>query len=1536
MTDLNSRVAACVGRLQVRRGGKVVSNGSAFLICGDYALSAWHVLAGFNDDNSERLFYLGDESFDVTVEDFDAFLDVVLLRIQDGSRLTRPHLTLSRRRPAGLTQSTVTGVGWPQSRPFGSELDSVSGTLVAQQTIVESAPALKIFSHEASAGKVLNGFSGGPVLAARADSYLSLQDPEVVGIIRWNKPNLDNTAAGGVYYATPIEDVVAKWPQLAACARDVYPLPSEAAVRLFLKQHLGSGEYTLPFGGREEELRKLEEFATFRTAERGLLVTAPSGRGKSTLMARYWELCARNSTELGRDIVFVPISLRFGLSREHDVLRAIVSRLAYLHGHDPHAAAEGGNSQLRDRMGEYLALEAPQEGGLLLMIDGLDETQDWDILPIHFDLSRLGHKVRLILSARETEVRSGPGGWLQSLGWQNDQISTLRLEVLNENSTRNVLKSVVPPLSAKGLEAATHLLTYQAEGDPLVLGLYVRDLQESSDRDRWILEANQYPTPKGLDGYLQRWWHDQEVLWGGTLGSRGVHVRTVFNLLACATGPLSRSGLISLCKSLGIRDGDEVDAALEDLHRWIIAGESEKTFVLSHPRLAQVRRQRLIDDEDALKYEQAFIVWAKESIRRAEEQGSTVDPYIVRSLGTHLVRSQADIEDFLFLASKSWASVRVGVEGDLEGYQDDLTRLGDEIDRVNEAAHKENLLLTFVAERFLKQVVALEATSTTFRLPAGVVSQLLRYGEWHGRQSLDYAKALIPDQAGYQVLAEIGEYLDARYTEEIRSICDLSSSGEYATEKLLALTGLARHLATTRSVESAIEVIDSADLDPTERALLLLKVLPHPVRPSKLLARLLGQLLSFPLQPALSDLLTDFSQSVPISVVTQIARPASSSDFLATILAEVAEGKSGQSALIAQLALCQKILPWIIDEPRFRDQLLHLVSERITHINQVKDLERSWEQIANKMFEAIEQQDFERAAGLRDQGQKVIIELSRLEGSSNARSSSLGIDLDMLLRCAEGGAAYPSHSHPEAFVFLRPAERWDHLANLTKEGSFAKVHELLSLHDAGVVGDLKSGIASKMTPPLIRTALTGLQSVGDSWITDGPSAQLLTMLAQWGRSECREAAQLPATQTHFNLLAAYDLSSPSADEEETNVGPSNRQEAAVDILRRSTRGTAISGRTLAGWSRLFTDRWFGVEALLGALRYLSPEELQHPEEIIDQLLVVPGEHVGFDELLFRLLRKGQNKSQHRTCLYLKEAEGISADTRQALLMRLFPMENAIKLGLPLDHRWTSSEIAALLQKGAHGPQYHMAADLVTSGEIVFWPKTLSAVIRSFPISARSKIAEVLVPLGRETELFPESTTLGSSLYYSWRPWAKNMRNIIPCFDEHRIVTISKMALLAVKPTGRESGYDFDSLLAMCAIFLARYGNYKQAIRVLEKIRGRKVRASTLGFIVEFLPAIYLPRWWEVVYGTMNGPDEEVERALIWHRGIHRLHGIKRGTQYAIYKSWLQSVPPNSQSGLVIDLLAVAPVGSALSGVSVLERLHHLLAERDQPGSTWTR
>lgn len=577
------------------------------------------------------------------------------------------------------------------------------------------------------------------------------------------------------------------------------PLPGATFISDFLASYRDGEGRPEPFGGRENELRRLDEWLG-TAGQPYLLLTGLPGRGKSALLSRWCDRLAADGGSGQLRIVFVPISIRFDFNRQETVLSAIATRLAGIHGE---LAFGESTDRWRDLIGEFLQREPPSGTRVLVVLDGLDEAGSWRVGP--WLLPKSPHpEVKVVVSARLTATHPGPDAWLQDLGVP--QTPVMVLNPLDEQGVREVLLHMGLPADDPGAVARLHHIS---GGDPLVVGLYSGYLRDNPPppgqaTDDWLQGAN-----PGIDGFIDRWWDEQKQLRPAAAASSG----RVFNLLACAFGPIERGDLLDLARRSGSLSGDELDAALDALDRLVIA-TGQDGYAVAHPRVLERRLSRLRKDRDLKPIEQAYIEWAAQSSQRTDGPPS---PYIVRHRGQHLERAQEPPEQMIELLSPAWRSGWLTVADDVTGWIDDIDRVHAAASRADAAAIGAGSQPRWTALRAWCTCLRAEAGASYDLIDGAFARVLVESGLWSERRALtrcaylektweraEYLTALAPSlgRDGARMAAQLARTLEVpEEEEEEASLTDTEEASE-------AVAAVAARLVANDDLSVAQELLD--------------------------------------------------------------------------------------------------------------------------------------------------------------------------------------------------------------------------------------------------------------------------------------------------------------------------------------------------------------------------------------------------------------------------------------------------------------------------------------------------------------------------------------------------------------------------------------------------------------------------------------------------------------------------------------------------------------------------------------------------------
>lgn len=646
--------------------------------------------------------------------------------------------------------------------------------------------------------------------------------------------------------------------------RPVAAVPYEPIIASFLAQYLGRAGAQVPFGGRDDDLTRLDNWLGDPSRPR-LLLVGSAGIGKSALLARW--LARRPMAS-----IYVPITLRYGLAREVPVLRALGARLAAVHGE---TAPDGDADQLRDAVSRLLAKPMPK--GLLVVTDGLDEAEAWIPGPGLFG-GELGQGVKVVAAARSTATRPEASDWRNTLGWPDPETMELTLRALDRNGVADVLATAPQPVGALALDdALVDKFEHLTAGDPLVLGLYIGELL-NCDSAALAAAIDRLPDqPKGLDDVFTWWWEGQRQLWD----ARGQHAdRTVWatlDILACARGPLRRTELIAIVGCRHPIDGDVLDDVLRSLDRFIVQSGDPAAFSLAHPRLAGHRRRRLADDGKLAAVNETIRDWCLEVFAAAVSgHHDKAMPYAVTHLGDHLEMAGADASAFDRLVHPAWQEAWNDTVDEWFGYTNEVRRAirVATAEAAGFVAHGQDSAAAAIAVRCT--LVQAELSGSARLISGELALQLVLHGVWSASRAAQAVLALEHEGALVRGLAVLSPRLGpeslATALDRVNTIDPVGWWVQYGQ----SLGALAARLADLDGVRAAVAMLTGMPAG-TSRAIAVLSLLR--ARPDTAHERAATSLLIDELA-AIRDGLNPYDAG---EVIDRVADSISAHDFAAAL-----------------------------------------------------------------------------------------------------------------------------------------------------------------------------------------------------------------------------------------------------------------------------------------------------------------------------------------------------------------------------------------------------------------------------------------------------------------------------------------------------------------------------------------------------------------------------------------------------------------------------------------------------------------------------
>jgi hypothetical protein len=506
-------------------------------------------------------------------------------------------------------------------------------------------------------------------------------------------------------------------------------------VRNFLAEYLGSARHPVPFGGRTKEFAALDSWLTDTQAAPYLLLTAPAGRGKSALLLRWCQqLFARQEIALA----YFPVSIRFRTNLAGIAFPSLVALLARLHEEqvptDPNIPEEVWRGLLSD----FMTRPLPNGRTLLLVIDGVDEAADWSAGSGIFPLNP-PPGLRVVLSARSLANDQGADAWLQRLGWTSPGLArTLDLSPLDRNGIVSVLNQMGFPLDI----VSTHVnivseLYRLSEGDPLLVRLYVDDLWSQGEAVVRLRPEQLRAIRPGLEGYFERWWQDQRLLWSESALEHETLTQTILNLLAAALGPLSQTDILSLLPSGA--EVENLERSLAPLARFVTGDGIHQGYVFSHPRLGNYFLEEQLNESERQTVEQRFLDWGAQTLAALNEghlAPELASSYCIQYYGAHLERAHADAHSLQALISEGWLHAWEKLDRANAGFLGDVERAERAIERENQQAIEAGTPVPYLGEEIRCLLCQVSINSMTSNISPRLMLEAVKTGIWTPAQGL--------------------------------------------------------------------------------------------------------------------------------------------------------------------------------------------------------------------------------------------------------------------------------------------------------------------------------------------------------------------------------------------------------------------------------------------------------------------------------------------------------------------------------------------------------------------------------------------------------------------------------------------------------------------------------------------------------------------------------------------------------------------------------------------------------------------------------
>jgi hypothetical protein len=218
-----------------------------------------------------------------------------------------------------------------------------------------------------------------------------------------------------------------------------------------------------------------------------------------------------------------------------------------------------------------------------------------------------GDYLRMLVTARLQVGDKDSRGWIDRLGWMGgSRVQSMELPALDIFGVSELLATSGAPIDVLSSRPEIAAKLYElADGEPLLLRLYVESLwQEGDAASRIKIDQLNHIKP-GFGGYFDDWISRQRRTWE-LERQRGAQIDDAIVLahlavLACAHGPFTSEELGELVRrAANIAPTFRIEDALYPLRRFVIGTgrrtqDSDTGYVLSHPKFGEFLRDEYFD-----------------------------------------------------------------------------------------------------------------------------------------------------------------------------------------------------------------------------------------------------------------------------------------------------------------------------------------------------------------------------------------------------------------------------------------------------------------------------------------------------------------------------------------------------------------------------------------------------------------------------------------------------------------------------------------------------------------------------------------------------------------------------------------------------------------------------------------------------------------------------------------------------------------------------------------------------------------------------
>jgi hypothetical protein len=565
------------------------------------------------------------------------------------------------------------------------------------------------------------------------------------------------------------------------------PLSIRVKMSRFFNFYVAEND-VVPFGGRSSEIRDLNSWLSRDAQQHYLIISAPAGRGKTALILEWMK-------ELSSEwyIIFVPISIRFDTADDYSFYEALAAQLAKRA--DVTLAAPQWHTLefLRTRCFELVHAAAEKCDKLIIIIDGLDEAQNWQI-----DRTLLRYAVdsgiRVAVSARALAGdQTGAEGWARRLDSGLQQTKKFDVVPLGVDEIADVLRKInFPIMTDVDLNRLARTLAKLSHGDPLLIRLYAGDL---STQEITIDELERR-TP-GYDRYFQEWFERQCGDWMSANSPTRQKTEAVLAILSVALGPLPHSHFEGLCgRLLGTRPFFLSAADMKPIQRFLIGDGLSAGYAFQHVLFARYFGESYFRQGNLVSVARAVMnAWCEETIEAINGGLLTpinAPPYVLIHGVQHLAHVNAELELIDQFLKEGWRRARTENDGGYARYSADVSTIMSILSK-HKARFDEKRLT-----RYLRGGLILSSLrSIGAQVPIELLKSMIQNGRVSSRQVLHR----LGGQSAYDLASALPILFDVADASTRAAIIDAAMGLDDEDLKVFALGELSRRLPESQRQE---------------------------------------------------------------------------------------------------------------------------------------------------------------------------------------------------------------------------------------------------------------------------------------------------------------------------------------------------------------------------------------------------------------------------------------------------------------------------------------------------------------------------------------------------------------------------------------------------------------------------------------------------------------------------------------------------------------------------------------------------------------